>query len=81
MDWEVLLKKNPPDKFLRRPPVRFLFDVFQYVGTHVASGLLPAMVGQAEWDTVSASKQNKVDFMESVRIYSVTPYSLTLCPL
>ena len=72
IDWSTLLKKNPPEKFLKRPPVRFLFDLIKYIGEIVTvqtSGkfkFLPDSLLQADWETVSATKQSKIDFMQEV---------------
>ena len=72
LDWSTLLKKNPPEKFLKRPPVRFLFDLVKYVGeimmtqTAGKSKFLPESLVQADWEAVSATKQSKIDFMQEV---------------
>ena len=72
LDWSTLLKKNPPEKFLKRPPVRFLFDLVKYVGEIVMtmtagkSKFLPESLLQADWEVVSATKQSKIDFMQEV---------------
>lgn len=72
LDWSALLKKNPPEKFLKRPPVRFLFDLVKYIGevvlmqTTAQAKFLPDKLIQADWDAVSASKQSKIDFMQEV---------------
>lgn len=72
LDWSTLLKKNPPEKFLKRPPVRFLFDLVKYVGEIVMtqtagkSKFLPESLVQADWEAVSATKQSKIDFMQEV---------------
>lgn len=73
LDWSALLKKNPPEKFLKRPPVRFLFDLVKYIGevvlgtqTVAQAKFLPDKLLQADWDAVSASKQSKIEFMQEV---------------
>jgi hypothetical protein len=40
IDWSVMLKKNPPEKFLKRPPVRFIFDLVKCLGALVYRLLL-----------------------------------------
>lgn len=65
LSWEALIKKNPPEKFLARPPVRFLFDlivmVIQQSGLSVFSS-----EDFPKWETISASKESKLQFMEQV---------------
>ena len=64
IDWVALLKKNPPEKFLKRPPVRFLFDLLKFV--HESCGLFPDSIGKCNWDDIGNSKQGKLDFMNEV---------------
>jgi len=63
MSWTVLLKKNPPEKFLKRPPVRFLFDLFQHL-YQLFPSYLPIEIGAMDWETVGASKESKSEFMQ-----------------
>ena len=71
ISWPALLKKTPPEKFLSRPPVRFLFDLFQFCGARLreAAGggvdVMPADVTGAAWDAVGATKESKVAFMDA----------------
>lgn len=65
LDWAALLKKNPPDKFLKRPPVRFLFDLFKALAEATPT-LFPDAVRTTSWEEVAASKQSKLDFMAQV---------------
>jgi hypothetical protein len=69
IDWTILLKKNSPEKFLKRPPVRFLFDLFKFV-VETIPGSLPDSIRSADWDTVASSKQGKLDFMNEVSVMS-----------
>lgn len=54
--WPLLLKKTPPEKFLERPPVRFLFDLFVFCAVN-SPALFPSSILNADWAVVSASKQ------------------------
>jgi hypothetical protein len=65
ISWTELLKNTAPEKLLRRPPVRFVFDVFQAV--HRASGILSlnASVAAMSWDQVGERKQTKITFMDA----------------
>ena len=63
IDWEELIKKSSPEKFLKRPPVRFLFDLINLVA---AKGGLNVFTAEPDWDATSQSKQNKIAFMETV---------------
>ena len=65
IDWVELLKKNPPEKFLKRPPVRFLFDLFKFIGSK--TGLFPAPIMQISWESIGDSKDGKIEFMEKVK--------------
>jgi hypothetical protein len=65
IQWSALIKKNSPEKFLKRPPVRFLFDLFKFIATSHPN-IMPASIGSADWDTVGASKQAKLDFMNEI---------------
>jgi len=64
IDWVTLLKKNPPEKFLKRPPVRFLFDLIKYVQD--VAHVFPENIAQANWEEIGNSKQGKLDFMATV---------------
>jgi hypothetical protein len=66
IDWSVMLKKNAPEKFLKRPPVRFIFDLVKFVGESVGAEFMPESVAGADWESVQASKQSKSDYMDSV---------------
>lgn len=65
LDWSALLKKNPPEKFLRRPPVRFLFDLFKHLA-ELFPGALPPQIENADWAVVGATKESKTEFMDDV---------------
>ncbi len=65
LDWGILLKKNPPDKFLKRPPVRFLFDLFKHIADQYP-GCLPSAIETADWNEVGVSKDSKTAFMDDV---------------
>jgi hypothetical protein len=67
LDWSILLKKNPPDKFLRRPPVRFLFDLFKHI-TEQYPNCLPQQIATADWSTIGLSKESKTEFMDEVSV-------------
>lgn len=69
LQWETLIKTNPPEKFLQRPPVRFLYDIFKHV---ILCDKLPIYINQPEkmeWDVVNTSKQSKMEFMDKVIEY------------
>ena len=66
---------------MKRPPVRFLFDVINAVDV-VAGMSLFRFEGEDEekgekgrsyrdWSFVGASKESKVSFMDTVRLYSI----------
>jgi hypothetical protein len=65
MDWSVLLKKNSPDKLLKRPPVRFMFDLVKTVCEKTGL-LLFEKDDMKSWDFVSQSKENKNEFFRQV---------------
>eukprot|EP01038_Epipyxis_sp_PR26KG_P007305 gene7305-9952_t len=65
IDWQVLLKRNPPEKFLKRPPVRFLFDLIKFIGSYNPS-FFPISLDNATWEIVGSEKQSKLDFMQEV---------------
>lgn len=66
LDWTALIKSNQPEKFLKRPPVRFLFDLIRFVGTN-NPGFLDEALDAADWAVVGTDKHSKLDFMEKVR--------------
>lgn len=73
ISWESLIKSTPPEKFLRRPPVRFLFDLFQALLPRLGrTGSSPDVVSlmNSKWEDVGSTKDSKVAFMENV-IYVV----------
>ena len=37
ISWEALLKKHQPQKHLKRPPVRFLFDLVKHIAERYTS--------------------------------------------
>jgi hypothetical protein len=63
ISWTALLKKTPPEKFLQRPPIRFLFDLFVYCAKEFPD-LFPESLRTADWSVVSESKKSKLDFMD-----------------
>ncbi len=79
MEWPKLLKKQDPQKFLKRPPVRFLFDLFLHLanisvrhngdgnGTEVTwvAWLFPAIIRTTSWEVVSKDKSSKIEFMRN----------------
>lgn len=67
MDWSVLLKKNSPEKLLKRPPVRFMFDILKTVGDKTGITLFEKEELKS-WDYVSQSKENKNECFRQVTI-------------
>lgn len=65
IDWVTLLKKNPPEKFLKRPPVRFIFDVIKFISIS-NPGFLSNNLESSAWEEVGEDKVSKVKFMEEV---------------
>ena len=65
LDWSALIKTNPPEKFLKRPPVRFLFDLVKFIGAN-NQGFLEEPLLSADWAVVGADKNSKLEFMETV---------------
>jgi hypothetical protein len=68
IQWPLLLKKTPPEKFLERPPVRFLFDLFVFCAVNTPD-LFPLSILNADWAVVSSSKQSKIAFMDSMLVF------------
>lgn len=75
-DWTDLIKSNQPEKFLKRPPVRFLFDLIRFVGAN-NQGFLGEALSEADWAAVGADKASKLDFMEKVSagIFPFSPFA------
>ena len=71
-DWTDLIKSNQPEKFLKRPPVRFLFDLIRFIGGNNA-GFLEESLSTADWAVVGADKASKLDFMEKVSVLYLFP--------
>lgn len=65
LDWGVLLKKNPPEKFLKRPPVRFMFDLIKHIADLYPNFFLPEL-NEGTWDVVGESKQTKINYIQKV---------------
>lgn len=65
LDWTVLLKQHDPVKFLRRPPVRFLFDLFQYLANQYKC-CIHTLLQPADWIEVSATRESKTAYMSTV---------------
>eukprot|EP00605_Chrysophyceae_sp_TOSAG23-4_P001084 GSChrysophyteH1.ASY1.ANO1.1189.1 assembled CDS len=72
MEWSSLLKRQDPLKFLKRPPVRFLFDLFKHLATKVAvrmdddgveKTLFPVQVRESTWEETSKDKASKIQYM------------------
>lgn len=63
MSWAVLLKNSPPEKVLKRPPVRFLFDLFKFIGADCA--IFPPSIMSTTWEAI-AEKKDKMTFMDEV---------------
>ena len=66
MDWSQLLKSNPPEKFLKRPPVRFMFDLVHFIALS-NPGYMPEELSEAQWPVVGLDKASKLEFMNKVR--------------
>lgn len=65
ISWTALLRKTGPEKFLQRPPIRFLFDLFVHCGWEFPD-LFPPEVREAEWEKVGESKQAKLEYMDVI---------------
>jgi hypothetical protein len=65
ISWETLIKKSAPDKFLKRPPVRFLFDLVMLTVDSAGLDVL-SDPEQRNWEVTSSSKTNKLAFMDAV---------------
>jgi hypothetical protein len=65
ISWETLIKKNSPEKFLVRPPVRFLFDLINYVA-RVSSLPVYQSPEETSWETVGSNKDTKMAFVDKV---------------
>ncbi len=72
MEWSSLLKRQDPLKFLKRPPVRFLFDLFKHLATKVAvrmdddgveKTLFPVQIRESTWEETSKDKASKIQYM------------------
>lgn len=70
IDWTILLKSSAPEKFLKRPPVRFLFDLIRYIGD-TNDGFLDSTLAFADWATVGVDKASKILFMDNVSSFSL----------
>jgi hypothetical protein len=70
IDWTILLKSSAPEKFLKRPPVRFLFDLIRYIGD-TNDGFLDSTLAFADWATVGVDKASKILFMDNVSTFSL----------
>jgi hypothetical protein len=75
-DWTALIKSNPAEKFLKRPPVRFLFDLVKFVGAG-NPGLLSEPLETADWSVVGTDKTTKLDFMDQVGVLRGTALSMS----
>ena len=60
--WSEILKKTLPEKYLIRPPVRFLFDLFTYCSKNFED-LFPIELSTSLWDDVGNCKQSKLDYI------------------
>jgi len=76
ISWTTLLKKQDPGKFLKRPPVRFLFDLFALLGTVARRDpdvtLFPDLVAAADWAATSESKSSKLEYMQHIVAFIAT---------
>lgn len=68
INWTALLRKTGPEKFLQRPPIRFLFDLFVHCGWEFPN-LFPCEVRDADWDRVGESKQAKLEYMDVMILF------------
>ena len=68
INWTALLRKTGPEKFLQRPPIRFLFDLFVHCGWEFPN-LFPSEVRDADWDKVGESKQAKLEYMDVMILF------------
>lgn len=70
LDWSSLLKTHDPIRFLRRPPVRFLFDLFQVLANagdgHACPESIKTVILSADWATLSQSREGKVSYMDNI---------------
>jgi len=76
LSWAILLKKQDPGKFLQRPPVRFLFDLYSLLGTVARRdtdvSLFPETIAKADWHVTSESKGSKLDYMQHIVAFIAT---------
>jgi hypothetical protein len=85
ISWETLIKKNSPEKFLARPPVRFLFDLINLV-TRVSNLSVYQSTEETSWEIVGNNKESKMAFIDKVCLssllclFSLSPYCSPLSP-
>ena len=70
--WSEILKKTLPEKYLIRPPVRFLFDLFTYCSKNFQN-LFPIELSTSLWDDVGNCKQSKLDYI-SIMLDFISSY-------
>lgn len=80
LDWGILLKKNAPEKLLKRPPVRFIFDVLKTLNEscNLKIGGNDKFNDCPTWDEVSSSRDSKLNFIRQVRPFCFNYYLFKL---
>lgn len=69
LDWGVLLKKNAPERLLKRPPVRFIFDVLKTLSETCGLRIIDdGNVSFPSWEIVSSTRDSKLSFIREVSI-------------
>lgn len=76
IDWQTLLKHHEASKFLKRPPVRFLFDLLVHLCDHYlccCSSATPeevapkdgeALLRRGDWSLVGVSRESKTSYLD-----------------
>jgi len=77
ISWEALLKTTPPKKLLKRPPVRFLFDLFNKVSEE--TGYISEIVSSVKWEELGG-KKDKLQFMDRVIVKVTVDLALPDAP-
>lgn len=64
IQWSGLIKSKSPLQFLKKPPIKFLYDLICFISKNYPNLFPPSL--STPWEIVNQSRETKAEFMENL---------------